>query len=83
MEAGDFFILQNQILCRVTKLKLTGFFAGPLLFLIVFFLLKTFGSLNLEACKVLALAAWMVSWWVTEAVHVSVTALVPMAMLPI
>ncbi|HEX5170014.1 MAG TPA: DASS family sodium-coupled anion symporter [Cyclobacteriaceae bacterium] len=67
----------------MSKLKLTGFVLGPLLFLIVFFLLKTSTDLNLEACKVLGLAAWMVSWWVTEAVHVSVTALVPMAMLPI
>jgi sodium-dependent dicarboxylate transporter 2/3/5 len=65
----------------VNKVKLTGFIIGPILFVVVYFALKQ-TTLNPEACKVLAVAAWMVSWWVTEAVHVSITALIPMVLLP-
>lgn len=65
----------------MNKIKFTGFIIGPILFVVVYFLLKE-TSLNPEACKVLAIASWMVSWWVTEAVHVSVTALIPMVLLP-
>lgn len=65
----------------MNKIKLTGFITGPILFIAVYFLLKE-TDLNPEACKVLAVGAWMVSWWVTEAVHVSVTALIPMVLLP-
>jgi sodium-dependent dicarboxylate transporter 2/3/5 len=70
-------------ICQIVSiLKLIGFILGPLLFLILFFLLRSSTDLTPESCKVVALAAWMVCWWVTEAVHVSVTALVPMALLP-
>lgn len=65
----------------MNKIKLTGFIAGPILFVLVYFILKE-TSLSPEACKVLAVAAWMVSWWVTEAVHISITALIPMVLLP-
>src|SRR5690606_281317 len=67
----------------VTSVKLRGLLLGPLLFLITYILLSRFTSLNAEACKVLATAAWMVTWWVTEAVHIAVTALVPMVLLPL
>ena len=66
----------------MNKIKITGFVTGPLLFVFVYLVLSRFTSLDLSAIKVLAVAAWMVSWWVTEAVHVSVTALIPMVMLP-
>jgi len=67
----------------VNRLKLIGFLLGPLLFLAIFFSLKEWSGLNIEACKVLSLAAWMVTWWVTEAVDISITALLPMVMLPL
>lgn len=67
----------------VTSVKSRGLLLGPLLFLITYILLSRFTSLNAEACKVLATAAWMVTWWVTEAVHIAVTALVPMVLLPL
>ncbi len=69
--------------CQVNKLKLTGFLLGPLLFLIIFFSLREWSGLSIEACKVLGLAVWVVSWWVTEAVDISITALLPMVMLPL
>jgi solute carrier family 13 (sodium-dependent dicarboxylate transporter), member 2/3/5 len=63
--------------------KRIGFVLGPVLFVITYLTLSSFTELPIDACKVLATAAWMVSWWVTEAVHVSATALIPMVFLPL
>jgi solute carrier family 13 (sodium-dependent dicarboxylate transporter), member 2/3/5 len=61
--------------------KAIGLIAGPLVFI---FLLNTAAptGLNQEAWKVIALAAWMVAWWITEAMPLPVTALLPMIVLP-
>lgn len=66
----------------MNKVKFAGFFIGPLLFALLYFFLPQWSSLSPEACKVLAVAAWMVCWWVTEAVQVFVTALIPMIFFP-
>lgn len=59
-----------------------GFFLGPILFLLVlFFVPENFISPN--APKVLALAAWMITWWVTEAVPIPVTAFLPLVGFPL
>lgn len=65
------------------NLKVRGLVLGPLLFAITYIMLTSFTGLSAEACKVLAVAVWMVTWWITEAVHVAVTALVPMVLLPL
>lgn len=65
------------------KIKLAGFLLGPVLFVVTYLVLTSVTTLPAEACKVLATAAWMVCWWVTEAVHVSATALIPMVVLPL
>jgi len=36
-----------------------------------------------EADAVVGVALWMVIWWVTEAVHISITALLPLAIIPL
>lgn len=58
-----------------------GLLAGP----IVFLLLTSFsGHLISDAGdKVLAVAAWMIIWWITEAVSISVTALLPLLVFPL
>jgi len=59
-----------------------GFFLGPLLFVILLITLP--GNLiSPGANKVLALAAWMITWWVAEAVPIPVTALLPLVSFPL
>jgi sodium-dependent dicarboxylate transporter 2/3/5 len=67
----------------LSQLKVKGLVLGPLLFGVVYLALTNLTDLNADACKVLATAAWMVTWWVTDTVHVAVTALVPMVLLPL
>lgn len=62
--------------------KKIGLFAGPLVFVAIL-LLPHLGSLSADAQKVIAAAAWMLVWWVTEAVSISVTALLPLVLLPL
>jgi len=62
-------------------IKKVGLILGPILFLIVYNL--PFVLLNAEADKVIAVAIWMVCWWVTETVSISVTALIPLTFFPL
>lgn len=62
-------------------LKLGSLLAGPLIFaLIILVVPDTFISPG--ANKTLALAAWMIVWWITEAVPIAATALLPMILFP-
>ncbi len=58
-----------------------GLLAGP----IVFLLLTNFSGHLISDLgdKVLAVAAWMIIWWITEAVSISVTALLPLLVFPL
>lgn len=58
-----------------------GLVVGPILFLLLYNLPITI--LTPEADKVVALAVWMVCWWITEAVSISVTALIPLTFFPL
>lgn len=66
-----------------------GYFAGPLLALIVYLSLGQAPGSGGEAPlgepgrRVLAVAAWMAAWWMTEAVPVSITAVLPLVLLPL
>ena len=61
--------------------KKIGLFLGPVLFLIVYNL--PFEIVNPEADKVISVALWMVIWWITETVSISVTALIPLVIFPL
>lgn len=59
-----------------------GLIAGPSLFLAVLFFYHPEG-LTPEANAVLASTLWVAIWWVTEAIPISVTALLPMVLFPL
>lgn len=58
-----------------------GFILGPVLFVLInLFVPETFVSPI--AYKVLSVAAWVITWWVTDAMPFSVTALLPLILFP-
>src|SRR5687767_8474669 len=61
--------------------KQIGFYLGPLLFILIL-LFTPADIISPGAYKVLAVAAWMITWWVTEAVNIPVTALLPLILFP-
>lgn len=59
-----------------------GFILGPILFFILWITIPpTFISPG--AHKVLAIVAWMITWWVSEAVPIPVTAFIPLILFPL
>ena len=58
-----------------------GLFLGPILFLIGINL--PFELLSPQGDAVIATALWMVIWWITDAVSISVTALLPLILFPL
>jgi solute carrier family 13 (sodium-dependent dicarboxylate transporter), member 2/3/5 len=66
---------------RIPRKKLIALWLGPLLMLTLL-LLPTPAGLKPEAWRLVALASWMVIWWMSEAVPVAVTALLPLPMMP-
>ena len=62
--------------------KKLGLISGPLLFFI-FTNLPNLIPENENANGVIAVALWMVIWWITEAVSISVTALLPLLLFPV
>ncbi|MBX2843111.1 MAG: DASS family sodium-coupled anion symporter [Flammeovirgaceae bacterium] len=61
--------------------KKIGLFFGPVLFFILISI-PVIPPLNPESQKVIAIASLMISWWISEAVELPVTALVPIVLLP-
>lgn len=65
----------------MTLSKKIGLLLAPVLFFIVinlpFYLVSQTGD------AVIAVALWMVIWWITEAVHIAVTSLLPLVLFPL
>jgi len=61
--------------------KKIGLFLAPILFFIVLNL--PFQLVSETGDAVIAVAIWMVIWWITEAVHIAVTALLPLILFPL
>lgn len=61
--------------------KKFGYFFGPLLFLLTFAFDAPEG-MNLQAWHVCGLAMWMATWWISEAMPLPVSSLLPIIFLP-
>lgn len=61
--------------------KRSAFILGPLLCILILFFPATL--INERIDPVLAVAVWMIVWWISEAVSISVTALLPLALFPL
>jgi sodium-dependent dicarboxylate transporter 2/3/5 len=59
-----------------------GRWLGPVLFAILCLLPSPDGMPD-EARRMAAVALWMAAWWITEAVPIAVTALLPLALFPL
>lgn len=59
-----------------------GLFLGPVAFLLML-LLPNPAGMTPEAAKVAATTLWVAIWWMTEAVPIPVTSLLPLILLPI
>ncbi len=76
---------------RRNPVQLIGLVAGPVIALLVYFLLPHqyagIGgdtiTLTGGARATLAVMAWMATWWLTEAIDIAATALLPIAVFPI
>lgn len=66
---------------KLTK-NTVGLWLGPLLFVWIQFFLELPG-LTPQATAVLACAAWMAVWWITEAISIAATALLPIVLFPL
>ncbi len=62
--------------------KRIGLVLGPLLFIIILLLPELIPGKE-YANGVIAVALWMIIWWITEAVSISVTALLPLLLFPL
>ncbi len=62
--------------------KKIGLFVSPLLFVLMLLMPPQWG-LKPDAWRVLAMAIFMLGWWVTEAMPLPVTSLVPLVLLPL
>lgn len=62
-------------------MKKAGLFLGVIVFVLMLLSGPWYG-LSVAAWRVLAIAALMLIWWVSEAVPIAVTALLPMVLLP-
>jgi di/tricarboxylate transporter len=63
----------------MNRTKQIGFLLGPLLFILILFFFKPEG-LSPQARAVLASTAWIAVWWITEAIPIAVTALLPIVL---
>ncbi|KZO00246.1 SLC13 family permease [Pseudobacillus badius] len=59
-----------------------GFLLGPVLFFAILLFFSPAG-LNPEAKAVLAITVWIAVWWITEAIPIPVTSLLPLILMPL
>jgi sodium-dependent dicarboxylate transporter 2/3/5 len=65
-----------------TSSQLTGLLLGPVLFLLILLFFSPDG-LSFEAKAVLGVTLWVATWWITEAIPIPATSLLPIVLLPV
>lgn len=65
-----------------TTAQIIGLILGPLLFILTMMFLNPEG-LSTEAKGVLASTLWIATWWITEAIPIPVTSLLPLVLFPL
>ncbi|KGA97141.1 anion transporter [Alkalihalobacillus alcalophilus ATCC 27647 = CGMCC 1.3604] len=65
-----------------TRGQLVGLLLGPLLFLLTLLFFHPEG-LSSEGRLILAATLWIATWWITEAIPIPVTSLMPLILLPL
>ncbi len=66
----------------MTRRQQVGFWVGPLVFL-SFWLWPKPATLSVEAWHAAAVSLWMAIWWITEALPIPATALLPIVLFPL
>jgi sodium-dependent dicarboxylate transporter 2/3/5 len=64
------------------KISQLGLVLGPLLFLAITFLVQPAG-LSAEGVSLLAITAWIAVWWISEAIPIAATAMLPLVLFPL
>lgn len=64
------------------SIKQVSLWMGPLLFALVNFAGEGLGW-SAQAASVLAVAAWILTWWISEAAPIAVTSLLPIVLFPL
>ncbi len=82
-EAGkDYKQVNNNGQPSYTTAQKIGLFLGPLLFALVAFFFSP-EDLSYEGKMVLAVTLWVATWWITEALPIPATSLLPIVLLPV
>ncbi len=66
----------------MNRIQSVGLILGPLLFFLFLFVIEPEG-LSAEGRAILASAAWVATWWITGAIPIEVTALLPLILFPL
>ena len=66
----------------LSLLRLTGLVAGPTVAALMLLSAAPEG-MSVPAWRLVAMAAWMVIWWLTEAIPIPATALLPIVLMPL
>lgn len=66
----------------MSSVKRLGFVLGPIVFILILLFFNPDG-LSSAGIAVLASTAWIAIWWITEAIPIAVTALLPIVLFPL
>lgn len=66
----------------MNTIKCLGFILGPLTYTLILLFFKPKG-LSEAAIAILASTAWMAIWWITEAIPIAMTSLLPIVLFPL